>query len=268
MVYSPGTSDYRSSYQPAAPAGTENRSPRPLFIIVAVLGLASYGLSFGPAVDGGGTNGWNVRFAALAALGAAFALLPAQKPHRFAVAALAAMGFLDALSSSALTTNGGWPLTVIAVLNGVQAAAAVTALALQRGDTPAGYGGYEVYVDYYNQLARYYSAAQPPSASTPSAQQFGYAQHSGEHLAPAAGQVSAHEPTAAPAQSPAPFQRGDHTDPSGVDNAAMYGGFASSPDNHGGAFASSAGLPSAAPASAPAAAPGKGAYPVPQRPAP
>lgn len=180
MVYTPGNRVYHSTpTERSGRSDAENRLPRRLFIAVAVLGLITYGVSVGPVVDGGGETGWSVRFAALAALCAAFSLLPRQNPQTFVTAALAAMGFLDALSS-VLTAQAGWPVTVIVSVNGVQAAAAIAALVFwrQAGAADGGLTGYDAYVDYYNQAVRQYYGQQP-AASTPQATaEHGYGQAS------------------------------------------------------------------------------------------
>jgi uncharacterized protein DUF5336 len=181
VVYTPGNRVYHSTpTERSGQSDAENRLPRRLFIAVAVLGLATYGLSFGPVVDGGGATGWSVRFAALAALCAAFSLLPRQSPQTLVTAALATMGFLDALSS-VLTADAGWPLTVIVALNAVQAAAAIAALALWRnpgaGNTAS--AGYDAYVDYYNQAIRqYYGQQAPVSTQAQTSERSGYGQAS------------------------------------------------------------------------------------------
>jgi hypothetical protein len=180
VVYTPGNRVYHSTpTERSGASDAENRLPRRLFIAVAVLGLATYGLSFGPVVDGGGATGWYVRFAALAALCAAFSLLPRQSPQTLATATLAAMGFLEALSS-VLTADAGWPLTVIVALNAVQAAAAIAALALWR---KAGAGnnasaGYDAYVDYYNQAVRQYYGQQAQAPTQAATAKRGYGQAS------------------------------------------------------------------------------------------
>lgn len=140
-----------------------NSPSRNLSIAVVVLGLAGYCVSFGPAADGGG-NDWHVRFAVLAGLAAAIGLLPKQTAIPWLTAILAAAGFLDALSN--VLTSSGWVLTTIAVLNGLQTAAAVAASWLAP-ETPAATaaGGYEAYLDYYNQAVQQYyqqgAVAQP-----------------------------------------------------------------------------------------------------------
>ncbi|ODR19903.1 hypothetical protein BHQ19_23685 [Mycolicibacterium porcinum] len=144
---------------------------RNLSIAVVVLGLAAYGVSFGPAAEGGGTD-WHVRFAVLAGLATAIGLLPKQTARPWLPALLAAAGFLDALSSAVASSAGasGWVLTTIAVLNALQAAAAIAVLWLAP-EAPAAAsaaGGYEAYLDYYNQAVQQYyqqaAVAQPDSA--------------------------------------------------------------------------------------------------------
>ena len=179
VVYSPGNRDYPSAYQPAYPsqrADAESSLPRNLFIAVVVLGLATYGFSFGPVIDDSGGVGWAVRFAALSALCAAFGLLAKQKPLPLATAVLAAMGFLDALSVVLMATDHGWALTVIVVLNGLQTLAAVGALLLgpKAAPEPGDTAGYEAYVDYYNQAVRSYYDQQAQSVTPEQSQRAGY----------------------------------------------------------------------------------------------
>lgn len=201
VVHPPGNRDYHYAYQSTAfgPSGqpdAENRLPRILFIVVTVLGLATYGVSFGPVINDSGATGWNVRFAALAALCAALGLLPRQKPLPLVTAALAAMGFLDGLSS--LVTGEGWALTVIVVLNALQAAAAVAALLVApKAVTDTSGAGYEAYVDYYNQAVRNYYSQQ--ARSSPEQSQHGY------------GQAYADAQTG-PKRAQRPSQYGDYAD--------------------------------------------------------
>jgi hypothetical protein len=180
VVYSPGTRDYHSLYQPAYPSqrpDAESSLPRNLFIAVAVLGLATYVFSFGPVADGPETVGWDVRFAALAALCAMLGLLAKQNPLPLAIAVLATMGLLDALSHVLAGTDRGWPLTVIVVLNALQSAAAVAALllapkAVKQADTAS----YDAYVDYYNQAVRNYYDQQSQPVPPEQMQRAGYGQ--------------------------------------------------------------------------------------------
>jgi Family of unknown function (DUF5336) len=169
VVYTPTNRDFR--------ADTESHLPRNLLIVVAVLGLATYAVSFGPVINGAGSGDWYVRFAALSGLVAAFALTPKGKPWPMVTAALAAMGFLDALSSTVLATDRGWALTAIVVLNALQTAAAVAALLI--GPTPTtdnSTAGYEAYVDYYNQAVRNYYNQQAHSAPAEQSQHSGHGQ--------------------------------------------------------------------------------------------
>ncbi len=160
MVYSPGNRDYGTVSPPGA-SDTESRLPRNLFIAVAVLGLVTYGLGFGPAINGNGATGWYIRFAALAGLVAAFGLLRKGRSLPTLSAVLAAAGFLDALSSTVLATDSGWAMAVIVMLNALQAAAAVAALLLgPEAQANATAADYEAYVDYYNQAVRNYYSQQ------------------------------------------------------------------------------------------------------------
>ncbi|PQM45282.1 34 kDa antigenic protein [Mycobacterium talmoniae] len=144
MSYRSGDQGYYSAertggygaYQPSS-ARSDSSPPLPRYLSLGVvaLGLASYLVSYGPVL-GLADIGWGVRFAVLAALLAAFGLAPGQTPNAKVIAALAAAGFLDALSTLITAPDGsrpGWALTVIVVLNGLQAVAAVAALMLQAG---------------------------------------------------------------------------------------------------------------------------------------
>jgi hypothetical protein len=219
VAYTPDNRVLQS--MPSARAGrtdAENRLPRRLFIAITVLGLATYGLSFGPVLDGGDGAGWSIRFAALAALCAAFSLLPSQSPQTLATAVLAAMGFLDALSS-VLTADAGWPLTAIVVLNAVQTAAAIAALVSSprtRADNSA-IAGYDAYVDYYNQAVRQYygqQAAAPQEAEERSG--YGQASNAAQaaaHRAPRTSQSGAYSDLVAPQGDYGSFAEGPPTGP-------------------------------------------------------
>jgi hypothetical protein len=201
VVYPPGNRDYRTPYPvPSRGSDVETPLPRGLFIAVTVLGLATYALSFGPVVNGAGATGWYVRFAALAALCAAFSLLSNHKPLPMVTAILAMMGFLDGMSSilmpdsyaAALGLGGlaepGWALTVIVILNALQATAAIAAMLLwPKASADTATAGYEAYVEYYNQAVRNYYGQQAHSAPPQPVQRSAYGQASGE--AQAAGQA-------------------------------------------------------------------------------
>ncbi len=228
MVYSPGNRDYHTAFTaPFAHPGRsedENPLPRNLFIVVAVLGLAAYGLSFGPVVGGEGATDWFVRFAALAGLFAAFGLVAKGHQYPLVTAVLAATGFLDALSGQLLYPDPGWALTVIVVLNAVQALAAIAALVVGRkADAPTGdTAGYEAYVEYYNQAVRNYYGQQASPASPEVSQHSGY------------GQASAYGSQASQRAQRAP-QQGEYSE------------FVSAPGDYGHAASSAAGPSQPAP---------------------
>jgi hypothetical protein len=203
VVYSRGKSD-----QP----DTGSLLRRNLYVVVAVLGVASYCVSFGPAADGGAT-GWHVRFAAMAGLSAAIGLLPKQTPLPVVTAVLAAMGCLDGLSS-VVTAPAGWALTVIVVLNGLQAIVAIAALTLvPKAVEGTATGGYEAYLDYYNQAVQHYYREQGSAAQLDPSQHSGYGQAYGEAYGQArdGGQapVAAHATSRSVQQSP---QYSDYAD--------------------------------------------------------
>lgn len=206
VVYSPGNRDYSSAYQPALSsrrADAESSLPRNLFIAVAVLGLVSYVFSYGPVAGDHAAIGWDVRFAVLAALCAMFGLLAKQNPLTPATAVLATMGFLDALSSVLTATDRGWAMTVILILNALQALVAVGALLVVPKAAPASgdTGGYEAYVDYYNEALRSYYGQQAQPAAPEQSQRAGY----GQAHADARGAARA-------PRSQRPSQHGDYAD--------------------------------------------------------
>jgi hypothetical protein len=163
---------YSAAY-PGNGARDESRLPRRLFIVVAVLGLAVYCVSFGSTDEAG--LGWYGRFAAAAGLLAAFGVLAKHRAHATATAALAAMGFLDALHFAVTATDQGWALTVIVILTVLQAAAAVAALVLAPRAASGGPATeYEAYVDYYNQAVRNYYNQQAQSVPPEQVQRSGY----------------------------------------------------------------------------------------------
>jgi hypothetical protein len=234
------TRDYNSAYpSPAGQSDLENPLPRGLFIAVAVLGVATYAVSFGPVVNDAGATGWYVRFAAMAALSAAFGLLPRQSPYALVTAILATMGFLDALSSIVMATDSGWALLVIVVLNAVQSAAAVAALVLGPKPLPDNAtAGYEAYAEYYNQAVRNYYSQQASAAPPPPEQRSGYGQAS------AAAQAA---PQAQRAQRAT--QYGDYSEFVGPQGEQRQSAAAPSPP----AGPGSPGLPNFAPTQPPAA---------------
>ena len=177
-------------YSPVQRPDTESLLPRNLFIAVAVLGLATYVFSFGPVADGPEALGWDVRFATIAALCAMLGVLAKQNPLPLAIAAFATMGFLDALSSVLVNGDRGWALTVIVVLNALQAMAAVGALLLMpkgAATNAADTAAYDAYVDYYNRAVQSYYGQQTPSAP-------GQSQHAGYGQAYAEARATASAP--------------------------------------------------------------------------
>jgi hypothetical protein len=194
VVYQPGYASERPN--------AESSLPRNLFTAVAVLGLATYVFSFGPVGDGPETIGWDVRFAALAALCAMFGLLAKRSPLPLAIAVLATMGFLDALSTVLATADRGWALTVIVVLNALQSAAAAAALLLApKAAKQPDNAGYEAYVDYYNQAVRSYYNQQAHPAAPEQMPRAGYGQAHGDARA-----------TSRVQRTQRPSQQGDYAD--------------------------------------------------------
>ena len=157
--------------------------PRYLGMAVAALGVVSYGLSFGPVHNGGGVLDWGARFALLAALLAGLSLVPGQTPNNKAVAVLAVFGFLDALAGLINASDSGWALTVIVVVNGLQAAAAVVALLQETDASERGTRSeYDAYADYYAQAAQYYGQYGQQPAQPEEARRAGTGQaHAGAH---------------------------------------------------------------------------------------
>jgi hypothetical protein len=156
-----GGYDGYSPWTPGPQTGTKV-SHRQLICAVAVLGLCSYLVSFGPMLNGFGIN-WDVRFAVSAGLLAAFGLLPRQASGSGQagkiLAALAAVGFLDALSRVVVLPEGlqpGWAMWVVVVLNGLQAGAAVGALLTQPNAAAEQQAWYAAYAEQYAQAAAQY----------------------------------------------------------------------------------------------------------------
>lgn len=188
--YASGQAGGYGAYAPQSSGRGGDSSPLPgyLTLAVAALGVASYLVSYGPVREAGGID-WDVRFAVLAGLLAAFGLAPGQKSRSGVVAALATVGFFDALSSR-ITEAGhlGWALTVIVVLNGLQAVAAIAALYL--GAEGAGDRGvrsdYDAYADYYARAAQYYGQYNQQQPKTDTLQRAAHAQVAAHHSQQAA----------------------------------------------------------------------------------
>jgi hypothetical protein len=186
-------------------------------------------VSFGPVVNGAATNGWHVRFAVLAALCAALGRLGKAQRLPLVTAVLAWAGFLDALSS-AVTFDGGWPLTTITVLNGPQAATAVAALITAPETTDdSTAAGYEAYVDYYNQAVRNYYSQQ----TWPTPQEQTQASARGQAMADAQAEARVQ-------RRDRPSQYGDYTH---LDRSVSRGSTAMERDSGGSIAEQPTGLP-------------------------
>lgn len=204
-----GYGDY--SQWVAEPESRTKLSSRHLTLAVAVLGLGSYLVSFGPMLGVSGID-WDVRFAVLAGLLAAFGLLPRQTPVAKVVAALAAIGFLDALSRAIVVPDGvepGWALWVLVVLNGLQSGAAIFALLNQPSATEEQQAWYAAYAEQYAQAAAqyygHYTEAEPEAgyqSATGQAQQFAQVQAPEPRRAAAPQEASYAEFVGDPAAAP------------------------------------------------------------------
>ncbi|MDT5219128.1 MAG: hypothetical protein QOF15_1233 [Mycobacterium sp.] len=228
MAYPSGADGYYPAEQTGAYGSYSQWSPDPetganlthrrLTIAVVLLGLCSYLVSFGPMLNVAGID-WDVRFAVLAGLLAAFGLLARQTPATKVVAALATLGFLDALSRVIVLPEGiepGWALWVLVVLNALQTGAAIGALLTQPDASDEQRAWYAAYAEQYAQAAAQYygqdaqedqaetayqggtshvqqaqhaSAPEPRRAAAP--QDASYAEFVGDQpSAPASGQVA------------------------------------------------------------------------------
>lgn len=173
--------------------------PRNMTLAVVVLGLMSYGVSFGPMPEGQ-VVGWSVRFAVLATLLAGFGLLRGQKPHHKVVAVLAVAGFLEAFAMLLGGPGSGWVLTVIVVVNGIQSVAAI--IGLLRADTEEPDStAYEAYSEYWAQMARYYGQYPAAGESREDLHRGGQGQAEGQGVGQAAAPAVARAPRPAADQS-------------------------------------------------------------------
>lgn len=198
-----GGYDGYSSWSPEPETGGKV-SHRQLTWAVTLLGVCSYLVSFGPMLNGFGID-WDVRFAVLAALLAAFGLLPRQpSASGFGkiVAALAAIGFLDAVSRVLVLPEGvqpGWAMWVVVVLNGLQAGAAVGALLTQPSASEEQQAWYAAYAEQYAQAAAQYYGQYADNEQPDVAYQSGTAQ------VEQVQQVSAPQPRPVAAPEPAGY---------------------------------------------------------------
>jgi len=150
-----------------------DRLSRALWSIVAVLGAATFAVSFASPV----ALGFPVRLSVFAAIVAAVGLVRGQAVRGWLVIAAALTGFLDAIATWVRSHESGWPLTVIMVLTALQSLVAVGAL-IQEATTlrPAGSDPSRDYLAY-TQFATAYQAYA-----------MGYQQPTDQH---AAGQATA-----------------------------------------------------------------------------
>lgn len=244
MSYPAGSQSYYQAQQPggydayAQQFGRSELGARErlqyLRIAVAVLGVASFSFSFGPVLSGHGVSGWAVRFALFAGLLAAFGL--AAEQTRKVVAALAVAGFADALAVLINTSSQpGWALWVILVLNGIQALAAIGAVVSQPGAAAAeraAASAYEAYAGYYAQASQYYD-------------QYGQQSQPDNLRQSATARAPGHSQQQAPARQshqPAASSYGSYADYAG-DYGTDRAGAPAQPAPHGGSPGLQAGLP-------------------------
>ncbi len=182
-------------YPPGADEHTDRvyRLHRFLWIVVAVLGFVTFGASFGSAAG----HGFAVQFSVLAAVVSAVGLLPKQDGRGWIVVALAVTGFLDALATWT-TADEQWALTVVLVLNALQALAAVVALLYETrrlsSAEPSGgvdYSAYAQFAQSYQAYAAQYQQAAAAASYSAAGQATARAQSEGR--APAAAGTAAQE---------------------------------------------------------------------------
>ncbi len=165
MTYSSGGPGYPGAQPPGGYAPTtqlpkvdDGPSKLPLYLLagVAILGLAAYLLSFGPAWKSTDASGSVVPILGIvamlfAALFAVTALLPKQGNYTPVVTATSVVGFLLIIWD--LIKGGqaaGWALIVIVVLSALQTVVAIAALLLDAGviTPPAPRPRYDPYQPY------------------------------------------------------------------------------------------------------------------------
>lgn len=187
MTYSSGGPGYPGAQQPGGYPPTtqlpkvDGPSKLPLYLLagVAILGLAAYLLSFGPAWKSTTASGSVVPILGIvgmvfAALFAVIALLPKQGNYRPVVTATAVVGFLLIIWDLIEGGQGaGWALIVIVVLSALQTVVAIAALLLDAGviTPPAPRPKYDPYQPPYG--GGYYAqpsfAGPPPGPAPPQA---------------------------------------------------------------------------------------------------
>jgi hypothetical protein len=157
---------------------------RLLSLIVVVLGIAIYAVSFESPVK----LGLPVQLSVFAAIVAAVGLLPSQAGHGWIVVALTGTGLLDALASWIMADEQSWAFTVVMSINAVQSIAAVGALMqdtnVRRSAASVGAEDYSAYLRVAQAYQAYAAQCQAPLAPPPAAGR-GAGQAQGEAAAPA-----------------------------------------------------------------------------------
>lgn len=156
-----------------------DRLTRSLWMVVAVLGPATFAVSFASPV----VLGFPVRLSVFAAIVAAVGLLRGQAGRGWIVVALTLTGFLDATATWVRSDEIGWALTVVMVLSGLQSLVAVGALLQEArtlrsadSDSARDYLAYAQFAAAYQAYATHY---QQPSAPQDAAETTARAQGDG-----------------------------------------------------------------------------------------
>lgn len=192
-----------------------------LSIVVAVLGLATFAISFGSPAQ----IGWPVWLSVLAGVVGAVSVVPTQVPRGWVVVAAAVTAFLYALSEWIFAENAAWALVVIVVLTALQSIAAVAGLLLEpRSDTAAqqreqpDYRAYAEYAQAYQAYQMQYGQGAPATGA-------------GQGTAQAYGAGTAHDQGAAAARRS--VSDGSRESYEALqERYVQHGGYASAPQQH------------------------------------
>jgi hypothetical protein len=145
-----------------------DRLSRSLWGIVAVLGAATFSVSFASPV----ALGFPVHLSVFAAIVAAVGLVRGQDGRGWLVLAGALTGFLDAVATWVRSHETGWPLTVIMVLTALQSLVAVGALIQEAtarrsagSDPSRDYLAYTQFATAYQAYAMGYQQPSDPEAA-------------------------------------------------------------------------------------------------------
>ncbi len=218
-----------------APAADDDNAQRAniFWMTVAVLGLVTFGVSFGAPT----LLGWVVWFSVLAAAITGVGWIPGQDRHGWLVAAFAVTGFLSGLSMWIKADGSGWAMVVVVVVNALQAIAAVAALVLEgnaktsASDSGPDYAAYTQYAQAYQAYAMQYQQQAPPQTAA-AGQATAYGQGQSAATADARGTAGARGQAADAAQESYEALQ---------ERYAQYGGYPPAPQQRG-----SAGAPAAA----------------------